>query len=82
MKRRGQGVKKRRIREAKDSRIQGFKGSSGSLGIYFKTYKPEKQDKLRNQRNRIEGWKVGGLAKNQEAKDSRGQVKNVIHGNL
>ena len=76
----GSRLKKRRGQKAKGSRIQGFEGSSGSLGIYFKTYKPEKQDKLRNQRNRIEGWKVGGLAKNQEAKGSRGQVKNVIHG--
>ena len=47
---------KERVRKSEGSRSQGFKDSSGSLGIFFQNLEAkEKPEKGR----RLEGWKVG-----------------------
>ena len=48
--RKSEGVKDSRgqgVGEAKDSRIRGFKGSSGSLGIFFQTKRGKGSEKRR-----------------------------------
>ena len=46
--------------KAKGSRIRGFKGSSGLLGIFFQNIKAKgARQKAEDRGQRSEGWKVG-----------------------
>ncbi|HOG40768.1 MAG TPA: hypothetical protein PLF87_08015 [Syntrophorhabdaceae bacterium] len=54
--------------KAKGSRIRGFKGSSGLLGIFFQNIKAKgarQKAEDRGQRSEVRGQRVGRLAKKQ-----------------
>ena len=67
----------RRLAKAKDSRSQGFKGSSGSLGIFFQNQKRQGVKGSSGERRRVrrlEGWM---FSKKPEKPDKPEKIKKL-----
>ena len=62
-----------RVGERKGSRIRGFKGSSGSLGIFFQTKRGKGSEKRRGR-----GFEDLEKRRGRGVKDSRGRVVLLV----